>query len=530
MLKYFTTILLLVIISSCARVGSPTGGEKDELPPSFLSSSPSNKSVNFKDKKIKIEFDEYIKLKDLNKQLIISPPMKNQPIITPLGIASKYVEIKILDTLQDNTTYTFNFGNAIIDNNEGNVLKQFKYLFSTGNFIDSLEIKGNIKDATALKPESDVMVMLYKIDDTFNDSIIYNQKPDYISNTLDSTYFNISNIKEGKYALIALKDKSNNLIYNPKEDKIGFATNYISLPLDSIPLNIELFKENLEFKAKNATESNKNHIVLGYEGELKNGIKVLLEQNGSNIKTHIVKDIEKDSLHIWFKDEILDSLKIKIENENDTQFFNVKLRKKEIDSLNITTNLRPTLHYRDSISILNNIPFERINKKYISLKMNDSIDVAFDVLESKFKDYFNIEFEKKPSTKYSLTLLPNSIEDYFGDTNDSILRSFTTKKWEDYGEFKLKINNKNNLPIIIELCDEKLNVIQRDILNDKKDLFYKYLLPQKYIVRAIIDENKNDKWDTGNYLNKKQPEKIIYFSKTIEMRANWTINEEFFIE
>lgn len=529
MLKNLALLVTIITIVSCAKVGRPTGGKKDELPPNVLSSKPVNKSVDFNSKKIRIEFDEFIKLKDLNKQLIISPPMKNQPIIKPQGIASKYLDIKILDTLNENTTYTFNFGNAVIDNAEGNVLKQFKYLFSTGSYIDSLEVKGTVKDAILPKPETAILVMLYKIDEKFNDSIIFKKKPDYISNTLDSTYFNITNIKEGKYSLIAIKDKSNNLIYNPKEDKIGFVKDYIMLPSDS-SFQIEMFKEKTEFNVKNAVEVNKNHIIVGFEGEWKNNIKEIYDHNNLKINAHIIKDRVKDSLHIWFKDEITDSLKIKIEKRNKPSFMNVKLRKKERDSLKISTNTSPTLHFRDTVSVMTNTPFQKLNIKNISLKVNDSIPVLFEVIESNFKDYFNIEFEKKPNTTYTLSLLPNSIVDYFGNTNDSIKRSFSTRKKEDYGEFVLKINNKIKSPIIIELCDEKLNVIQSDYLIENKDIIYKDLIPQKYIVRATVDENKNMKWDTGSYLEKKLPEKIIYFSKTVVLRANWTINEIFLIE
>ena len=123
--------VIILLLDSCARQGRPTGGEKDLDAPILISADPEHESTNFNTDKIRINFNEYIKLKDLNKQLVISPPMDNQPIITPVGTASKFVNIKILDTLKENTTYTFNFGNSVEDNNEGNPLEQFKYVFST---------------------------------------------------------------------------------------------------------------------------------------------------------------------------------------------------------------------------------------------------------------------------------------------------------------------------------------------------------------------------------------------------------------
>ena len=133
--------------------------------------------------------------------------MKNKPDITPIGSASKYITIRINDTLQPNTTYAFNFGNSITDNNEGNPYPYYRYVFSTGDYIDSLTVKGRIVDALKRKPETFVSVALYEIDSTFNDSVVYNKTPKYITNTLDSvTTFSIENIKAGTYMLYALKD------------------------------------------------------------------------------------------------------------------------------------------------------------------------------------------------------------------------------------------------------------------------------------------------------------------------------------
>ncbi|RZJ56491.1 MAG: hypothetical protein EOO45_28735, partial [Flavobacterium sp.] len=149
-------LLLIVFIAlaftGCAKRGTITGGPLDTIPPVILRSSPANMSTNFTGNKIRIDFSEYIKIKDVNKQLIISPPMKTQPDIVPTGSASKYITIKIKDTLQPNTTYSFNFGQSITDNNEGNPYSQFKFIFSTGTYIDSLTLNGSIKDAYNKKP------------------------------------------------------------------------------------------------------------------------------------------------------------------------------------------------------------------------------------------------------------------------------------------------------------------------------------------------------------------------------------------
>ena len=225
MQKYLSKIIVIlsiITIVSCAKRGTITGGLKDTLAPILNYSSPENGTVNFKGNEIKLYFNEYVKLKEISKNLIVSPPMDKQPEILPYS-ASKVITIKIKDTLRPNTTYSFNFGQSIEDNNEGNPYSQFKYLFSTGSYIDSLSLGVKVKDAFEKKTPSFVKVMLYEVNEKFNDSTIYKESPRYITNTLDSLKSVVlENLKAGKYLLVALKDENNNNKFNPKTEKIGF--------------------------------------------------------------------------------------------------------------------------------------------------------------------------------------------------------------------------------------------------------------------------------------------------------------------
>ena len=245
MLQRITNLLfcciLFLVIANCANRGRPDGGPKDQTPPVIIKAEPENLNTNFKGDEIRIYFDEYVKIRNLQKNLIISPPMDPEPIITPQGSASKYITIKILDTLLENTTYAFNFGESIVDNNEENPYPYYRYVFSTGPTIDSLQVQGVMMDALARKAETYVSVMLYEVDSTFTDSVIYKQKPKYITNTLDSTtVFRLENLKAGKYLMVALKEENANYTFQPKTDKIGFVKSFIDVPTDSI-YNIELF-------------------------------------------------------------------------------------------------------------------------------------------------------------------------------------------------------------------------------------------------------------------------------------------------
>ena len=188
--KFNLVILTILCFSllNCAKRGNPEGGPKDESPPELINASPKLNSTDFNEKRIRLFFDEYIKLKDFRKQLVVSPPIdKSYYSISPQSGASKYIQIDINETLPENTTFVYNFGQSIVDNNEGNILPYFKYVFSTGNYVDSLKIKGYVKSVYKRKPETFISTLLYPVDENFNDSIIYNSLPKYIGNTLDST-------------------------------------------------------------------------------------------------------------------------------------------------------------------------------------------------------------------------------------------------------------------------------------------------------------------------------------------------------
>ncbi len=527
-MKYQPQLLLIIVLFSfytCARVGRPTGGEKDIIPPITISASPDFESLNFKGNKIKINFNEYIKFDDLNNQLVISPPLNQIPDITPLGFPSKQITIKIKDTLKPNTTYTFNFGNAITDNSEGNPLKQFKYLFSTGNYLDSAKVSGKVKDAFLSKSPSNVSVVLYKADSTFSDSIIYKHKPDYVSNTLDSVVFSITNIKNRSYYLVALKDTNKNLLFDPGVDKIAFIEEPILVEKDST-YQLELFLEQPPFAIKNVSEISRNHLIIGYEGLLSATVEKLLDTNNKTIDFISYKDQLKDSLHVWYPSIDSDSLYISIKQQDTVVRYSQFLRSKEVDSIQLTKNISNRLHFRDSLFILSNTPVAKIDEKRIHLMDSDSTDISFQVRSDKFPSRFQIDFEKKESTTYFLTLLPSAVTDFLGQQNDSLQLKFNTKTLADYGSINCKVETSNK-SVIVELVTEKGKLIAREFLEKSKGLEFNSLEPGKYQIRAIIDANSNQAWDTGSYLEKKQPEKVLYYPKTLEVRANWTISEVF---
>ena len=525
-LLFLSVFAIAITFSSCAKKGRPSGGPKDETPPLFVIANPPYKTINFKEKQIKIEFNEYIKLKDVNSQLIISPPQKNRPLISPQGGASKYITIKIIDTLLPNTTYTFDFGNSVEDNNEGNKLENFKYVFSTGNYIDSLNLKGSVKNSYASDKVENIKMLLYKADTSYRDSTVYKRKPDYVTSTLDSSSYRFSNLKEGKYFLFALKDAAGDYLFDPRRDQLGFLKDTIVLPRDSIILKqIALFKQEIPYSFKRASELRKGQLIFGYEGLAKDLKIDVLSDVPTNFKTISFFEKDKDSLNLWHSPIEKDSLVFKVTNGSVIDTTVVKLRKKELDSLVVTPVTRGYLEFKDTLLFSPNNPITKIDTTKIVFIDKDTLKVPYTPFISKTENKVGILFDKKYDGNYNITIEPKALTDIFNQVNDTIKLRFKTKKPEDYGDITYSIQNPKNKSLIIELIDENNNLEGKALVNSSTLVSFKFLKAKKYTVRVIYDDNNNGKWDTGNYFNRSQPEKVEYFHKDYEVRLNFSYNE-----
>ena len=522
----FLILFTISILFNCAKRGTITGGDKDILPPKITSSSPKNFTTNFDKKTIKINFDEYIKVKDIQKQLIISPPMNVAPTVLPQGTASKFISIKINDTLIPNTTYSFNFGQSITDFNEGNAYPQLKYVFSTGAFIDSLSIEGSIKDSYEKNTDNFVNILLYEVDDKYNDSVIYKKTPRYITNTLDSLKtFKIENIKAGKYKLIALKEANNNYKFDSNKDKIGFYNQTITIPDPSI-YELELFKENLKFKTKKPVQASGNKIIIGYEGDAKN-LNIYAKQRGTPIKTRITKFPEKDSVQVWFAPMKNDSIHFDIANLDYKKEYMVKIKNQRQDTLKLVSKNSGTLALSENFVLNATVPLDKFDVQKMNLTKKDSSNVDFKTNYDDFNQNLEILFTKEPDEKYVFKMLPKAVEDYLGRANDSLKFTFSTKNIADYGNLKINLQNVKSFPVIIELTDNKGKILKTQYSEKNTSVEFLLIEPQKYSMRVIYDTNKNKLRDTGNYLEKLQPEEVIHFPTEIDVRANWDVDQAF---
>ena len=515
----------------CAKRGNPTGGPKDLTPPQLLRTEPDNYTTEFKAKKIRLYFDELIKLEDVQNQLIVSPPLKYPPEIRPLGGANKYVEVTIKDTLQENTTYTFNFGQSIVDNNEGNPNSFLTYVFSTGTYIDSLSLTGAVKDAFNRVADEFVSVMLYEIDTAYTDSTIYKKVPNYISNTLDSLpVFELKNLKAGDYALIALKDVNKNNMFNQRQDKIGFLTDTITIPTDSVYL-LTLFQEEPDYSVSVPSYMAKNHILFGYQGDYQDIEINTLTELPDSVQTLILKDREKDTLDYWISPTDLDSIIFTVSNEKldiiDT--FTLKNRNLPLDSLKLTPGVSGTLNFEDSYSILANTPIAAIDSNQITLFVSDSINMPYSYTIDSLKNQIDFDFDLEPNQKYSFEIMPGAVTDFFGIQNDTLNYRFSTGSYADYGNLRFNIGGAVKYPLILQLTNEREEV-QRELFATEPKIFeFANLEPGNYMVRVIFDANGNQKWDTGSYLLKRQPERVSYYPDVIDVRANWELEQTFVI-
>lgn len=519
---------IALAVTSCAKRGTITGGAQDTIPPVITGSSPKNMSTNFSGDEIHIDFNEYIKIKDVSKQLIISPPMDNAPTITPTGSASRFIKIKIKDTLQPNTTYSFNFGQSITDNNEGNPYSQFKFVFSTGAYIDSLKLKGKIKDAFSRETDNFVTVMLYEAE-TFTDSTIYKEKPRYVTNTLDSlVFYSLENLKEGKYRLFALKDANNNYKFDPKSDKIAFLDEVITIPNDTA-YELSLFAEKAAFKHLKPIQATSNRLLAPYEGDHRDmKIDVRSAVTDQGIKTLTTKVRDKDSLQVWLPRGLTDSLKVSITHLDSIKDFTVKLKEmKEADSLSVEAVQKGGLHFREKLMLRPSTPLTVIDTTRMMLINKDSIAVPFTARYYDLQQELEIDFAKEEEQKYTFTAMPGALEDFYGQQNDTLNFKVSTLTYADYGNLRVSLTNANRFPLLLEVVNSKDEVAATFYSEGETKTSFDAILPDKYRLRVIYDDNKNKEWDTGSFMENRQPEDVIYHPALIDVRSNWDVEETF---
>ncbi|MEP6748426.1 MAG: Ig-like domain-containing protein [Bacteroidota bacterium] len=467
--KIFQSFLVLIVIAfitiaiggGCANPIAPSGGPRDTIPPVLTNSTPADSTLNFTGKKIVFSFDEFVVIDNVHDNLVVSPVPKSEPVVES---KLKTVSVRIKDTLEPNTTYSYNFGSAIKDNNEGNVIKNFTYVFSTGKYIDSLELSGKVIIAQTGNSDSTLIVMLHRSGD---DSALIKQKPRYIAKLDKQGNFHFRYLPPGVFYLFALKDEGGQKKYLTKRQYFGFADKPVTVGIHNASDTLYAYLEKDEDKPTATTTSRTATSKTDREKEKE-------KEKDKRLKFSLNLDNGQQDL--------LDSLKFT---------FNDPLKKFDPSKVQFTDeNFKPITNY----SLIK----DTSNKK-LTLSYKWPENAAFNLIVDK-------EFAEDSSGRK----IPRT------DT----LR-FRTKKDADYGNVSIRFNN-------IDLSKKPvLQLVQADVVKysaklttrDFRDPRFK---PGEYDIRILYDANGNGVWDTGEFFGKhKQPEKVIAITKKLSVKANW---------
>ncbi len=527
MKKINLLVIPFLFLWSCAQQSSLSGGAKDTDAPQLelAKTFPANRSTNFSATEIQIGFDEFIKLNNPDKNIIITPSLPFKPIFEVKG---KKILIKLTGELAENTTYLINFGNSIADLTEGNRISNYSYVLSTGNEIDSLELKGNVYDAFSKTSEKEILVALYKNN---RDSLAMLETPYYFTQTNSKGFFKFKTLKAGDYTLIAIDDKNGNYKFAPNSERIAFLDTMITINSDSINQNQSVTLSLFEEEKKKLFVSSKKYI---YPGK----VEVILNAKAKNTTITLVDNLfsdgekqksytNKDTIQFWVQH--IDSIsKIKFiasidDFAPDTTKVSIKKRKKKRDStLLFNTNTRNDLPFFEDIMFTFKSPIKKINSETIKLINEDSTAIPFkvEVKENKMA----IIAKLKEDVDYELFAVPHSIVDIYNRTIDSTHLFFKIKPQNKYGNLILHYEQKTDIPHIIHLIKNG-KVMEEIVVSEKtKTLNFKNLPTGNYTLKSIFDSNRNAYWDTGNYLKNKQPEKVILYEGEIKIKAGWDVD------
>ncbi len=568
----FGLAALLLLIYSCANPGYPTGGPKDLDAPKIKKSTPKPNALNYKKKEITIEFDEIIKLKDVNQKFVVSPPLKKRPTIVDRG-NKLIITFDDDEVLQENTTYTLDFADAIEDNNEGNPLESFVFSFSTGEVVDSFAIMGNLWEAYDLSPVEGALVMAHK---NLNDTAFTHDVPVRLSKTNKDGRFTIPNLSPGQYRIYAIEDGNRNYMFDQPGEYIAWLDTIISPTMeyaqipDTIAPDSVVFKNELVYSPNDLKlflfkEEATQQYALGEERKDSNtlafffnmpltdfSLKPILDQPLAKDWAIFEPSAKKDTMFVWITDSAVykrDTLAMALSYlgldslNNPTQindtirmyYFSLPTQKETRKQKKNTKEIVKTLQMAQSTSAVDlNKSFNFIMPTPVNfmdktaIRLQEKVDTLWQerdftfTQDSSFRRRYSINTKWTPGANYVLSIDSAAIEDVYGLKNDSIGKTFTVKTLESYGLLLIDLGYGED-DWLLQLLDNSENVILQKYVPTSGKVGFKYLNVGSYSLKLVLDKNKNGKWDTGKYANKLQPEQVFYYAKKVDVRANWEV-------
>ncbi|MBR4135196.1 MAG: Ig-like domain-containing protein [Bacteroidales bacterium] len=527
---------MTLLLAGCAKVVLPTGGPKDTEPAKMLKEDPPSGSVNFSESQIKITFDEFFTLNNPSENVLISPPLATTPKYL---INGKTLVVKFADTLQPNTTYNMVFSDCIKDYHEGNALSYYHYSFSTGPAIDSFTIRGNVLNAATLEGSKDFLVMLYRQD---VDSLPLTTLPDYVTKSLSNGSFTFDNIAPGDYKLFALKDINANMLYDLPNEEIAYADRPVSASNaakgDSTAASVETvsilcFEKTAEHPQLTRVENPASGTyVIPYKSPVNH---FSAQPLGSSLPYYESINPTQDTIFWYMKEPVTDTLTyvLNADDHLDTIFLTpYKARSGGRGSRNeqqntLAVTVKNQGHRFKPLTLVFPAPIrpaDSIPVVYISGK--DTTTLRISVPDTFVK---NLELPLAFEDKINYTvIIPDSVFWGFnGKTNDSVKVQFETHSVKDYGNLTMEYVCLENPPQYIAQLLKDNTILQEDRFSASTKISYPNLEPGNYRIKVIEDLNRNGRWDSGNYELKQQPERVLFFSHPISIRAYWDSEEQF---
>jgi hypothetical protein len=569
-------IAISTFIYSCARTGMPTGGPIDRSAPIVINTQPDNYSTNYKGGKIEIFFNEFIKFDDISDNFIISPALQKKPSVKLKG---RSIYIKLEEKLRENTTYTLDFGQGITDYNEGNVLENFQFVFSTGEKLDSLSIKGKIDNSFNEEPVEDAVIMAYL---NTTDSVPYKEIPSYITKPDSLGYFQLNNLSGGDYKLFALVDGNQNYLYNGPGEMMGFESDLITPSIHTYEQLDSITADSIVIRKIQATEPTNIHIrmfdeenPLQYLTTYKRERREMIHLEFNTRRTDslqidflgidenpnwflLEKNRTNDTLSYWITDSLIykkDTLLAQLQylktdslgqlvNFIDTMKFRYtdptkakqsKKKKKQIvikaPSYGFKLNASGAQDLNKNTKLVFNEPLAKINRDSIQIfQLQDTLKIPVNYKIEQDPNHiltYDLKIDWKPETKYIVEFDSTAFQNIYGIYSDKYNGKITTQEESYYGQILLSVSNVQT-PLVIQLLKsgstEKL--IQSKKIDKDQVVIFDYLAPDSYSFKIIVDKNHNGKWDTGNYLKGIQPEMVIYYRKELKVRSNWDVESQ----
>lgn len=547
----------------------PTGGLRDSLPPVYKTSNPLPNSLNFKGDKVEIEFDEYVQLKDGFEKIVVSPPTKSPFVAKAIG---KKVVVEFRDTLMANTTYTVDFSNSIVDNNESNPFNEYFFSFSTGDVLDSLSMSGYLLNAKDLSPAAGVYVGAYKQHD---DSVFVTKAFDRIAKTDENGRFTLRNLEPVPYRVFALNDVNSNYyfdqpgeavafldsVFTPKMiEKVRFDTIYKdSVTIDTVKrfrsvrylpdsVTLQLFEEEIVRQSfKKAVLTSETTVELYFE----NYEKQVPEINPVNFVSDnwavVEPSFTTDTIKIWLRDSNvvkLDTLRFELVYQKTDSASNfVEAR----DTVQLIQNRKKAKRRDDkkqtfltcssskSVEVYNlpriewSAPVDFVQDSVVKVEVQK--DTLWEMVDFRLvadsavnaRSYL-LEADWEVGASYRLHIDSASVTDIYGNCNDKTELKFRIKNKEEYSTLKFKVQGVAD-SAFVELLNAKEQVKRVEKLRNG-EVFFKNVHPGEYYARLVVDSDNDGLWTTGKYIENRKPEQVYYFSKTLKLRANWDVEED----